>query len=150
MSSSAPRPRSPGATCWPTSGSAQLFVPHDALDSSDPFTCFTPPAWTWSRSGTATAGRSPLRRGPGSSVYDRAGTVVRKHVEPGVAVPLHPEAGAFAEHYGFSIDVLPAYRHGWEERQVLIVRDHVIAGRSIDFLTELDGAFAEWLPIRRA
>jgi hypothetical protein len=68
-------------------------------------------------------------------------------------VPLHPEAAAFAEHYGFEIDVLAAHRptgKGRVERQVLIARDHVIAGRSFDSIAELDGAFAAWLPIRRA
>lgn len=33
---------------------------------------------------------------------------------------------------------------------MLIVRDHVIAGRTFDSITEMDGAFAGWLPIRRA
>jgi transposase len=47
---------------------------------------------------------------PGSLVYDRAKTVVRRHVAPGKAVPLHPEAAAFAGHYGFAIDVLAARR----------------------------------------
>jgi hypothetical protein len=68
-------------------------------------------------------------------------------------VPLHPEAVAFADHYGFTIDVLAAYRptgKGRVERQVNIVRNHVIAGRSFDSITELDGAFETWLPIRRA
>jgi hypothetical protein len=89
---------------------------------------------------------------PGSIVYDRTKTVIRRHVAPGLAVPLHPEAAAFADHYGFSIDVLAAYRptgKGRVERQVNIVRDHVIAGRSFDSIAELDGAFAAWLPIRR-
>ena len=86
-------------------------------------------------------------------VYDRTKTVVKRHVAPGVAVPLHPEAAAFAEHYGFTIDVLAAYRptgKGRVERQVSIVRDHVIAGRTFDSIAELDGAFEAWLPIRRA
>lgn len=39
---------------------------------------------------------------------------------------------------------------GRVERQVAIVRDHVLAGRSFDSLDELDAAFADWLPIRRA
>ena len=47
---------------------------------------------------------------PGSVVYDRTKTVVKRHVAPGLAVPLHPEAAAFAGHYGFDIDVLAAYR----------------------------------------
>ena len=68
-------------------------------------------------------------------------------------MPLHPEAAAFADHYGFSIDVLAAYRptgKGRVERQVNIVRNHVIAGRSFDSIRELDGAFDAWLPIRRS
>ena len=78
--------------------------------------------------------------------------MIKRHVAPGVAVPLHPEAAAFADHYGFSIDVLAAYRptgKGRVERQVNIVRDHVLAGRTFDSIAELDGAFAAWLPIRR-
>ena len=33
-----------------------------------------------------------------------------ERVAPGQAVPLHPQAVAFAGHYGFDIDVLAAYR----------------------------------------
>ena len=36
------------------------------------------------------------------------------------------------------------------ERQVEIVRSHVLAGRSFASLGELDAAFATWRPIRRA
>jgi transposase len=89
---------------------------------------------------------------PGSIVYDRTKTVVKRHVAPREAVPLHPEAAAFAAHYGFVIDVLAAYRptgKGRVERQVAIVRDHVLAGRVFSSLTELDGAFGQWVPIRR-
>src|SRR5215213_7847862 len=89
---------------------------------------------------------------PGAIVYDRVQTVVRRHVGPGCAVPLHPEAAAFAAHYGFVIDVLAAYRpmgKGRVERQVNIVREHVLAGRSFDSLGQLDAAFAAWLPVRR-
>ena len=121
--------------------------------SRDPFTCFTSSMdlatfWDCHRRAFAHFGGVP-----GTIVYDRTKTVVKRHVAPGVAVPLHPEAVAFAEHYGFVIDVLAAYRptgKGRVERQVLIVRDHVIAGRSFDSLAELDGAFAAWVPIRRA
>lgn len=77
-------------------------------------------------------------------MYDRAKTVVRRHAAPGQAVPLHPEAVAFAGHYGFDIDVLAAYRptgKGRVERQVTIVRDHVLAGRSFSSTGELDQAF---------
>lgn len=88
-----------------------------------------------------------------SVVYDRTKTVVRRHVAPGEAVPLHPEAVAFAGHYDFDIDVLAAYRpqgKGRVERQVLIVRDHVLAGRAFSSIEEMNAAFAAWVPVRRA
>ncbi|WP_425338030.1 IS21 family transposase [Streptomyces anulatus] len=62
---------------------------------------------------------------PMGIVYDRTKTVARRHVAPGEAVPLHPEAVAFAGHYDFDIDVLAAYRPQGKdrvERQVGIVR----------------------------
>ena len=135
-------------------GIGAVYSFHMTLSSSrDPFTCFTTSMdlatfWDCHRRAFAHFGGVPA-----TIVYDRTKTVVRKHVAPGVAVPLHPEAGAFAEHYGFSIDVLAAYRpigKGRVDRQVLIVRDHVLAGCSFDSITELDGAFAAWLPIRRS
>jgi hypothetical protein len=121
--------------------------------SRDPFCCFTTSMdlatfWDCHRRAFAHFGGVP-----GTLVYDRTKTVIRRHVAPGLAVPLHPEAAAFADHYGFSIDVLAAYRptgKGRVERQVNIVRNHVIAGRSFDSIAELDGAFATWLPIRRS
>lgn len=79
--------------------------------------------------------------------------VVRRHVAPGQAVPLHPEAVAFAGHYDFDIDVLAAYRptgKGRVERQVMIVRDHVLAGRGFSSLTDMGAAFMVWVPMRRA
>src|ERR687883_15498 len=45
---------------------------------------------------------------PATIVYDRTKTVVRKHVRRNVVVPLHPEAIAFAAHYGFRIVAVPA------------------------------------------
>jgi hypothetical protein len=78
---------------------------------------------------------------------------VRRHVAPGEAVPLHPEAVGFAGHYDFDIDVLAAYRptgKGRVERQVLIVRDHVLAGRAFSSTEEMDAAFMAWVPQRRA
>nr|WP_203633304.1 integrase core domain protein [Streptomyces halstedii] len=86
-------------------------------------------------------------------VYDRTKTVVRRHVAPGEAVPLHPEAVGFAGHYDFDIDVLAAYRptgKGRVERQVLILRDHVLSGRSFSCVEEMDAAFITWVPQRRA
>jgi transposase len=47
---------------------------------------------------------------PASIVYDRTKTVVRKHVRRHQDVALHPEAIAFAAHYGFRIVVAPARR----------------------------------------
>lgn len=47
---------------------------------------------------------------PASIVHDRTKTVVKRHVAPGLPVPLHPEAAAFAEHYDFVIDPLAANR----------------------------------------
>jgi transposase len=132
----------------PTVYSFHMVLSH----SRDPFCCFTTSMdlatfWDCHRRGFAHFGGVP-----GAIVYDRTKTVIRRHVAPGVAVPLHPEAAAFADHYGFSIDVLAAYRptgKGRVERQVNLVRDHVLAGRSFDSIAELDGAFASWLPIRR-
>jgi len=49
--------------------------------------------------------------------------------------------------------VLASYRptgKGRVERQVLIVREHVLAGRTFTSLAELDAAFDDWVPIRRA
>ena len=120
--------------------------------SRDPFCCYTTSMdlatfWDCHRRAFAHFGGVP-----GSIVYDRTKTVIKRHVAPGKAVPLHPEAAAFAAHYGFVIDVLAAYRptgKGRVERQVNIVRDHVIAGRRFDSVAEIDAAFYGWLPIRR-
>jgi hypothetical protein len=71
----------------------------------------------------------------------------------GQATPLHPEAVAFASHYDFAIWLAAPYRaqtKGRVERQVEIVRSHVLDGRSFASLAELDAAFAAWLPHRRS
>ena len=120
--------------------------------SRDPFSCFTTSMdlatfWDCHRRAFAHFGGVP-----GSIVYDRTKTVIKRHVAPGAPVPLHPEAAAFADHYGFTIDPLAAYRptgKGRVERQVSIVREHVLAGRVFDSIADLDDAFAAWLPIRR-
>jgi transposase len=133
-------------------GIRKLYSFHMTLSySRDPFCCFV----TSQDLGTFfDCHRRGVRFGgvPGSIVDDRTKTVVKRHVAPREAVPLHPEAAAFAAHYGFVIDVLAAYRptgKGRVERQVAIVRDHVLAGRSFASVVELDAAFAEWVPIRR-
>jgi transposase len=135
-------------------GIAKVYSFHMVLSySRDPFCCFTTSQdlaafWGCHRRAFAHFGGVP-----GSIVYDRTKTVVRRHVAPGQAVPLHPEAVAFAGHYDFAIDVLAAYRptgKGRVERQVTIVRDHVLAGRAFSSLEEIDAAFTAWVPQRRA
>ncbi|MFF1504816.1 IS21 family transposase [Streptomyces sp. NPDC058316] len=121
--------------------------------SRDPFCCFTTSQdlqtfFDCHRRAFAHFGGVPM-----TIVYDRTKTVVRRHVAPGEAVPLHPEAVGFAGHYDFDIDVLAAYRptgKGRVERQVLIVRDHVLSGRAFSSIDEMDAAFAAWVPQRRA
>jgi transposase len=135
-------------------GVAKVYSFHMVLSySRDPFCCFTTSQdlaafWDCHRRAFAHFGGVP-----GSIVYDRTKTVVRRHVAPGLAVPLHPEAVGFAGHYDFDIDVLAAYRptgKGRVERQVTIVRDHVLAGRGFASIEELDAAFMAWVPDRRS
>lgn len=120
--------------------------------SRDPFCCYA------ARTDLATFFACHIRAFgyfggvPATVVYDRTKTVVQRHVAPRQAVPLHPEAVAFAGHYGFDIDVLAAYRpmgKGRVERQVDILRAHVLAGRAFTSLEEMDAAFLDWAPIRR-
>nr|WP_240964410.1 DDE-type integrase/transposase/recombinase [Streptomyces sp. C1-2] len=129
-------------------GIPKVYSFHMTLSySRDPFCCFTTSQdlqtfFDCHRRAFAHFGGVPM-----TIVYDRTKTVVRRHVAPGEAVPLHPEAIAFAGHYGFDIDVLAAYwptGKGRVERQVLIVRDHVLAGRSFSSLQEMDAAFTAW------
>ena len=110
--------------------------------SRDPFCCFTTSQDLGTFFDCHRRAFAHFGGVPGSIVYDRTKTVVKRHVAPREAVPLHPEAAAFAAHYGFVIDVLAAYRptgKGRVERQVAIVRDHVLAGRTFTSLAELDG-----------
>ena len=92
-------------------GTPKVYSFHMVLSySRDPFCCYT------ARTDLATFFACHIRAFeyfggvPGSVVYDRTKTVVKRHVAPGQAVPVHPEAAAFAGHYGFDIDVLAAYR----------------------------------------
>ncbi len=135
-------------------GGVLVYSFHMVLSySRDPFCCYTTTMnaatwWDCHRRAFAHFGGVPA-----AIVYDRTKTVVKQHVRPGMAVPLHPDAAAFADHYGFAPDVLAAYRptgKGRVERQVHIVREHVLAGRTFASVAELDDAFAAWLPIRRA
>jgi len=135
-------------------GIEKVYSFHMVLSySRDPFCCFTTGQdlqtfFDCHRRAFAHFGGAPM-----TIVYDRTKTVVRRHVAPGEAVPLHPEAVGFAGHYDFDIDVLAAYRptgKGRVERQVLIVRDHVLSGRAFSSVEEMDAAFTAWVPHRRA
>ncbi|WP_218041807.1 IS21 family transposase [Acrocarpospora macrocephala] len=135
-------------------GIGKVYSFHMVLSySRDPFCVFTTSTdlvtfWDCHRRAFAHFGGVP-----GTIVYDRTKTVIKRHVGPGQAVPLHPEAAAFAAHYDFDIDPLAAYRptgKGRVERQVEIVRDHVLAGRVFASLDDLNAAFTTWLSIRRA
>jgi transposase len=135
-------------------GIPKVYSFHMTLSySRDPFCCFTTRQdlqtfFDCHRRAFAHFGGVPM-----TIVYDRTKTVVRRHVAPGEAVPLHPEAVGFAGHYDFDIDVLAAYRptgKGRVERQVLIVRDHVLSGRAFSSIEEMDAAFAAWVPQRRS
>lgn len=135
-------------------GIPKVYSFHMTLSySRDPFCCFTTSQdletfFDCHRRAFVHFGGVPM-----TAVYDRTKTVVRRHVAPGEAVPLHPEAVAFSGHYDFDIDVLAAYRptgKGRVERQVLIVRDHVLAGRAYSSIEEMDAAFTAWVPLRRA
>lgn len=135
-------------------GIAKVYSFHMVLSySRDPFCCFTTSQDLAAFWGCHRRAFTHFGGVPAAIVYDRTKTVVRRHVAPGQAVPLHPEAVAFAGHYDFDIDVLAAYRptgKGRVERQVTIVRDHVLAGRGFASIDELDAAFAAWVPQRRA
>jgi transposase len=121
--------------------------------SRDPFRCYvtsmdTATWWACHRRAFEYFGGVPA-----SIVYDRTATIVRRHVAPGKAVPLQPEAVAFAGHYGLATDVLAAFRStgkGRVERYVEITRDHVLAGRSFATTEQADAAFLRWAPIRRS
>ncbi|MFD4577851.1 IS21 family transposase [Streptomyces sp. NPDC058417] len=131
-------------------GVPKVYSFHMTLSySRDPFCCFTTGQdlatfFDCHRQAFAHFGGVPM-----SIVDDRTKTVVRRHVAPGEAVPLHPEAVAFAGHYDFDIDVLAAYRPQGKGR-VGIVRDHVLAGRAFSSIEEMNAAFTAWVPLRRA
>jgi transposase len=135
-------------------GIPKVYSFHMTLSySRDPFCCFTTSQDLQTFFGCHRRAFAHFGGVPMTIVCDRTKTVVRRHVAPGEAVPLHPEAVGFAGHYDFDIDVLAAYRptgKGRVERQVLIVRDHVLSGRSFSSVEEMDAAFAAWVPQRRA
>jgi transposase len=121
--------------------------------SRDPFCCYTTGTDLVTFFDCHRRGFAHFGGVPATIVYDRTKTIVKRHVAPRAAVPLHPEAAAFAEHYGFVIDPLAAYRptgKGRVERQVDIGREHLLVGRDFDSVAEMDAAFAAWVPIRHA
>jgi transposase len=137
-----------------TTGPLAVYSFHMTLSHSrDPFCCFV------ARQDLATFydchRRAFAHYGgvPAEVLYDRTKTVVRNHVGRGQDTPLHPEAVAFAGHYGYAIRLAAPRRpqtKGRVERQVEIVRSHVLEGRSFASLAEMDAAFSAWLAIRRA
>ncbi|MHB1802117.1 MAG: IS21 family transposase [Actinomycetes bacterium] len=136
-----------------SAGIAKLYSFHMTLSySRDPFCCYTTSQDLGTFFDAHRQAFAHFGGVPAVIVYDRTKTVVKRHVSPGKAVPLHPEAVAFAEHYGFTIDVLAAYRptgKGRVERQVLIAREHVLAGRTFSSVAEVSAAFDAWAVIRR-
>src|SRR3954452_23708060 len=88
--------------------------------SRDPFCCFTTSLDLATFFGCHQRAFAHFGGVPGSIVYDRTKTVVRRHVAPGKAVPVHPEAAAFAEHYGSPSTCLAPAAHraraGWSGR----------------------------------
>lgn len=134
-------------------GPEHVYSFHMTLSfSRDPFSCFVTSQDLASFWGCHIRAFAHFGGIPAAILYDRTKTVVRRHVGRGEPVPLHPEALAFACHYGFAICVCAPYRpqaKGRVERQVKIVRDNVLAGRVFYHPTEMDDAFLEWLPTRR-
>ena len=135
-------------------GDSRAYSFHMTLSHSrDPFTCFSPSQDMASFWDCHVRAFHHFGGVPAELLYDRTKTVVKRHVGRDMAVPLHPEALAFAAHYGFAIRVCAPYRpqtKGRVERQVRIVREHVLKGRTFDSLAQMDAAFMAWLPTRRA
>ena len=135
-------------------GPIHVYSFHMTLSySRDPFTCFVASQDLASFWGCHLRAFRHFGGVPASILYDRTKTVVKRHVGRNMEVPLHPEALAFASHYGFAIHVAAAYRpqaKGRVERQVLIVREHVLMGRIFESLAQMDQAFMDWLPTRRS
>jgi transposase len=135
-------------------GPEHIYSFHMTLSySRDPFACFVRSQDLATFWGCHIRAFAHFGGVPAAILYDRTKTVVRRHVGRGEPVPLHPEALAFAMHYGFAVHVCAPYRpqaKGRVERQVRIVRDGVLASRTFYHPKEMDDAFLEWLPGRRA
>jgi transposase len=135
-------------------GPEHIYSFHMTLSySRDPFSCFVTSQDLATFWGCHIRAFAHFGGVPAAILYDRTKTVVRRHVGRGEPVPFHPEALAFAMHYGFSICVCAPYRpqaKGRVERQVKIVRDGVLSGRTFYHPKEMDDAFRDWLPGRRS
>lgn len=136
------------------SGPVKVYSFHMVLSHSrDPFCWFTTSQdlatfWEAHRRAFEHFGGVPAQ-----IVYDRTKTVVGRHVGPGQDVPLHPEAVAFACHYGFAIRVCWPERpqsKGRVESSVKTTRAKVLAGRSFTGVEDMQAAWYEWLPQRRS
>lgn len=136
------------------SGPVKVYSFHMVLSHSrDPFCWFTTSQdlatfWECHRRAFEHFGGVPAQ-----IVYDRTKTVVRRHVGRGQDVPLHPEAVAFACHYGFAIRVCWPERpqsKGRVESSVKTTRARVLAGRTFTSVCQMQAAWYEWLPQRRS
>ncbi|CAM5416357.1 hypothetical protein STENM327S_09441 [Streptomyces tendae] len=136
-------------------GIPKVYSFHMTLSySRDPFCCFTTSQdlatfFDCHRAAFAHFGGVPM-----SIVYDRTKTVVRRHVAPGEACPAASGGGRLRRALRLRhrrAGRLPASRaRAGVERQVGIVRDHVLAGRAFASVEELNAAFIAWVPLRRA
>jgi transposase len=140
-------------TITTTHGDLPVYSFHLVLSySRDPFCRYTTSMdlatfWACHREAFAHFGGVPA-----TVLYDRTKTVVRRHVGRDEATPLHPEAVAFADHYGFAIRLCAPYRpqsKGRVERVVEITRSHVLAGRTFTSIGQMQAAWQAWLAIRR-
>jgi transposase len=135
-------------------GDVPVYSFHMVLSySRDPFARYTTSMdlatfWACHRDAFAHFGGVPA-----SILYDRTKTVVRRHVGRDEATPLHPEAVASADHYGFVIRLCAPRRpqsKGRVERMVDITRRHVLAGRTFTSLAQMQAAWEAWLSTWRA
>jgi transposase len=151
----------PGAQAqvdWGDEGSlpdgSPVYSFHMVLSHSrDPFCRYTSRQDLATFWGCHTAAFSHFGGVPGEILYDRTKTVVKKHVGRGEPVELHPEAIAYASHYGFAPRVCWPERpqsKGRAERMVGLTREKVAAGRELATLEEWQAAWEQWLPGRRA
>ncbi|MQB02263.1 MAG: IS21 family transposase, partial [Actinobacteria bacterium] len=138
------------------SGELQVYSFHMVLSySRDPFCCYVTSqdlATFWDCHRRAFDHFSGV---PATVLYDRTKTVVKNHVGKGrdADVELHPEALAFAAHYDFTIRLCWPNRpetKGKVERVVGSTREKVCAGRTFASTDEMDSAWLQWLPGRRA